>query len=67
MDAYKTARATGRHIPVKPGDKVSIQGLDVLVVTATGWNIVKPLAGNGPNAACSQVRLRAEDGQSVAS
>ena len=69
MDAYKAARATGRHIPVKPGDKVPIQGLDVLVVTAAGRNIVMPLAGNGPNPACSQVQLRAdddaEDGQSV--
>ena len=49
MDAYKAARATGRHIPVKPGDKVPIQGLDVVVVAAAGKNITKPLAGNRPS------------------
>ena len=45
MDAYKAARATGHHIPVKPGDKVPIKGLDVVVVAAAGKNIMKPLAG----------------------
>ena len=69
MDAYKAARATGRHIPVKPGDKIPIKGLDVVVVAAAGRNISKPLIGGGANPACSQVKLRAEDdaedGQSV--
>jgi competence protein ComEC len=69
MDAYKAVRATGNHIPVRPGDKVPIKGLDVMVVAAAGKNIMKPLAGDGSNPACSQVSLRAEDdaedGQSV--
>jgi competence protein ComEC len=69
MDAYKAARAAGHHIPVKPGDKVPIKGLDVTVVAAAGKNIMKPLTGNTANPACSQVEPRAEDdaedGQSV--
>lgn len=69
MDTYKAARATGHHIPVKPGDKVPIQGLDVVVVAAAGKNIMTPLQGDGANPACSQVEKRAEDdaedGQSV--
>src|SRR5712692_10226169 len=70
FDEYKEARATGHHIPVKPGDKVPIRGLDVVVVTAGGKELTKPLPGAGQsNAACSQVaRLAeddAEDGQSV--
>ena len=70
IDAYKAARATGHHIPVKPGDKVPVKGLDVVVVAAAGKNIAQPLAGGGQaNPACSQVTKRAEDdaedGQSV--
>jgi beta-lactamase superfamily II metal-dependent hydrolase len=69
MDAYKAARATGHHIPVKPGDKVPIKGIDVLVIAAAGKNITTPLTSDTANPACSQVELRAEDdaedGQSV--
>jgi competence protein ComEC len=70
FDAYKEARAKGRHIVVKPGDKVPVKGLDVVVVTAGGKELAKPLPGAGqPNPFCSQVDKRAEDdaedGQSV--
>ena len=70
FDAYKEARATGHHIPVKPGDKVPVKGLDVTVVSAGGQVLAKPLPGAGqPNPACSKVPQRAEDdaedGQSV--
>lgn len=70
MDAYKATRATGHHIVVKPGDKVPVKGLDVVVVAAAGKSLAKPVAGGGQvNPACSQVQLRAEDdaedGQSV--
>jgi beta-lactamase superfamily II metal-dependent hydrolase len=69
MEAYKAARATGHHIVVKPGDKVPIKGLDVLVVAAAGKNISQPLTHDTANPACSHVQLRAEDdaedGQSV--
>jgi competence protein ComEC len=70
MDAYKEARAKGHHIPVKPGDKLPIKGLDVTVVSAGGKVLAKPLPGAGqPNPACASVEKRAEDdaedGQSV--
>ena len=70
FDAYKAARATGHHIVVKAGDKVPVKGLDVVVVSAAGQVITKPLKGGGQaNPACAQVAKRAEDdaedGQSV--
>jgi len=70
FEKLKAARATGHHIPVKPGDKVPIKGLDVTVVTGGGKELAKPLPGAGQkNPACSQVKDihedDAEDGQSV--
>jgi competence protein ComEC len=51
--AYAEARAKGRHLEVKPGDKVPIKGLDVQIVSSAGHVITKPLAGAGaPNALC---------------
>jgi competence protein ComEC len=69
-DVFTEARSKSHHIPVKPGDKVPIKGLDVVVVTAGGHELTKPLPGAGkPNPACSQVDKLAEDdaedGQSV--
>jgi competence protein ComEC len=34
--AYLKARAKGKHIEVKAGDRIPIQGIDVQVVTASG-------------------------------
>ena len=39
MDAYKAARASGHNIPVKPGDKPPVKGLDA--VAAAGQNIAQ--------------------------
>ena len=51
--AYASAVATGRHIVVKPGDKIPIKGLDVDVVSGAGKVITKSLPGGGaPNALC---------------
>ena len=70
FEKLKAARARGRHIVVKPGDKVPIRGLDVTVVTGGGKELSRPLEGAGQrNPACSQVKDihedDAEDGQSV--
>lgn len=46
-DAYVEARKTGRHLQVKPGDKIPIAGLDVTVIAAGGQAIAKPLPGAG--------------------
>jgi competence protein ComEC len=51
--AYAEARAKGRHIEVKVGDKVPIAGLDVQVVSAQGNVLTSPVAGAGrPNPLC---------------
>src|SRR5438034_199479 len=46
--AYAAARDKGKHIVVKPGDKIPIKGLEVLVVTAGGEDI----KGGEPNPFC---------------
>jgi len=51
--AYAEARAKGRHIEVKVGDKVPIKGFDVQIVSAQGDVLTKPLSGAGaPNPFC---------------
>jgi glyoxylase-like metal-dependent hydrolase (beta-lactamase superfamily II) len=51
--AYAEARAKGRHIEVKVGDKVPIKGFDVQIVTGQGDVLKKPLPGAGaPNPFC---------------
>jgi len=60
--AYKNAWGTGEHIAVKPGDKIPVKGLDVLVVSANGELIHTPLKGAGaPNARCGKDERRPED------
>jgi len=52
--AYAEARAKGRHIEVKAGDKVPVAGLDVQIVSSQSHVITKPLAGAGAaNPLCS--------------
>ena len=53
-EEYLKGRATGRHMPVKPGDKVPIRDVDVTVVTANGERLARPLARpSGPNPLCA--------------
>ncbi len=60
--AYNAAREKGKHIQVKPGDKVPIKGLDVRVLTAAGDKISAPLKGAGQdNGFCADTKLRSED------
>jgi competence protein ComEC len=68
--AYTEVREKGRHLQVKPGDKVPIAGLDVEVVSAGGMVLTGPLAGAGAsNPLCADVATREgeqpEDQQSV--
>ena len=54
---YLAARAKGRHIVVKAGDRIPIAGLEVQVVTASGKETRKPLPGAGqPNPLCASDR-----------
>jgi len=51
--AYMALVAKGKHLVVKPGDKIPIKGFDAFVVTSAGQAIAKPLKGAGqPNSAC---------------
>lgn len=51
---YSRFRDKGKHIVVKPGDKLPIKGLDVEIVSSNGELISAPLAGAGqPNPDCA--------------
>jgi beta-lactamase superfamily II metal-dependent hydrolase len=70
MKSYLDTRAKGRHLPVKPGDKVPLAGADVQVVTARGVAIKNALPGGGsPNPLCGswvpREKEQAEDQRSV--
>ena len=59
--AYADLRAKARHSVVKPGDRVPMAGVDVMVLTAGGQALKKPLAGGGrPNPACAQSQRKEE-------
>lgn len=60
--AYMTAVATGKHLVVKPGDKIPVKGLDITVLSAAGEVIAKALPGAGAaNPACSGVEPKEAD------
>jgi beta-lactamase superfamily II metal-dependent hydrolase len=53
VNNYLAVAAKGKHVVVKPGDKIPIKGFDVLVAMAAGKAIAAPLKGAGqPNPAC---------------
>ena len=61
-DAYVEARKGGRHLQVRPGDKIPITGVDVTVVSAAGAVMTKPLSGGGsPNPLCGDFTLKETD------
>jgi beta-lactamase superfamily II metal-dependent hydrolase len=50
---YMDVVAKGKHLVVKAGDKIPIEGFDAQVVMAAGKAITEPLKGAGqPNSAC---------------
>lgn len=60
--SYEDVRAKGKHLLVKPGDKIPIAGLDVQVVTAAGEHLAKALPGGGqPNALCAAFKPKDPD------
>ena len=62
FQTYLGARAKGHPIEVRPGDSVSIKGLDVKVVSSDGALMTRPLAGAAvPNPLCSQFVPQEED------
>ena len=68
--AYAEARKKGRHIVVKPGDRIPLDEAELRIVTSAGKVLLEPLPGAGaPNPACAITAPRTddgtEDGQSV--
>jgi beta-lactamase superfamily II metal-dependent hydrolase len=60
--SYAKALATGKHLKVRPGDKIPVKGLDITVLTADGERIDKPVAGGGAaNPACAGAQKKADD------
>jgi competence protein ComEC len=70
FNMYKDFRSKGRHIQVKPGDKIPVKGLDVTVVSASGEAISAALPGAGkPNPECANFKKmdvdQTENAQSI--
>jgi hypothetical protein len=51
LEDYKKV-AGNKRVIVKPGDKIPVKGLDVLVVTSDQQQIANPVNGGGPNPLC---------------
>jgi beta-lactamase superfamily II metal-dependent hydrolase len=61
-DGYLRGRATGKHLQVKPGDKLPIKGFDVTIVSAGGEHIATALQGGGqPNPQCASYKPKDPD------
>jgi beta-lactamase superfamily II metal-dependent hydrolase len=69
-ETYVAARKSGKHLEVKPGDKVPIAGVDVTVVSASGNHLARAMPGAGaPNPLCASFKPKdtdpSENAQSV--
>lgn len=59
---YLKGRASGRHLQVKPGDKIPLRDLDVTIVTANGERIARPLAAPArPTPGCASFTAKDAD------
>jgi competence protein ComEC len=62
VSAYEAIRGKGNHSVAHPGDTIPIHGIQVVVVTAAGKAIDKPVAGGGqPNPTCANYKPIAVD------
>jgi len=60
--AYAKVLETGKRLVVKPGDKIPLKGVEVVVITARGEKIADALKGAGAaNRHCAGVPLKEED------
>lgn len=61
-DDYSKEVAKGKHLVVKPGDKLPIPGIDWTIVSAAGNVLTKPIPGAGkPNPACTGLAQKDPD------
>jgi competence protein ComEC len=60
--AYVKTRQKGRHLQVKPGDRLPIPGLDTWIVSSAGEVLRQPLAGAGSaNPLCREFVPKPDD------
>lgn len=60
--AYAEVMAKGKHVVVKPGDRIPLKGVEIDVVAANGEKLAGPLKGAGaPNPACAGVQPKEDD------
>ena len=61
-EGYVKARAGGRHIEAKPGDRIPIRDLDATIVASDGALLASPLPGAGePNPLCENSKMHDPD------
>ena len=61
-NAYVALRARGTHTEPKPGDRLPLGGVDVVVLASAGEVLAAPLAGAGePNPACTGIGEPAQE------
>ncbi len=59
-ETYKTI-SMGKRTIVKPGDKIPIEGLQVVVVSSNGEVLANPINGGGPNPFCRGAEQKPPD------
>ncbi len=61
-ESYRRALTRGRRLTVKPGDRIPLRDVEVLVVSARGELVARPLPGAGAsNPHCEGVSRRDDD------
>ncbi len=68
--AYQGLATNGKRMTLKPGDRLPLKGLSLVVVAANGQALSKPINGGGANAdLCKEAKLqkpdRGENGRSI--
>jgi len=58
---YRTLYEAAEHTVVTPGDRISLAGIDITVLTSGKRVIDRSLAGSGPNPYCADFVPQAED------
>jgi competence protein ComEC len=54
FERYARVRATGKHLPLKPGGRIPLRDVETIVVSAAGETLQTPLPGAGAaNPACA--------------
>jgi beta-lactamase superfamily II metal-dependent hydrolase len=62
FERYARVRAQGKHLPLKPGGKIPLAGVETIVVSAGGQTLQKPLAGAGAaNPSCGATAPPAQE------